>query len=108
MISIIGCVFDDAVSMGAYHIDIHRPAGTWVDSHNVRAGLLQGVWLADAANEIGCKSRRLQARRPTNRAAYAAGCSSMVIDSIAGSRIISRLSWSSVNTMQFSLMLNAA
>jgi hypothetical protein len=30
-------VFDDAVSMGAYHIDIHRPAGTWVDSHNVRA-----------------------------------------------------------------------
>ena len=32
-----GRVFDDAVSMGAYHIDIHRPAGTWVDSHNVRA-----------------------------------------------------------------------
>jgi hypothetical protein len=23
--------------MGGYHIDIHRPAGTWVDSHNVRA-----------------------------------------------------------------------
>lgn len=34
---IAGRVFDDAVSMGAYHIDIHRPAGTWVDSHNVRA-----------------------------------------------------------------------
>lgn len=33
---IAGRVFDDAVSMGAYHIDIHRPAGTWVDSHNVR------------------------------------------------------------------------
>ena len=32
-----GRVFDDAVSMGGYHIDIHRPAGTWVDSHNVRA-----------------------------------------------------------------------
>ncbi|MFO1451418.1 MAG: FAD-dependent oxidoreductase [Opitutaceae bacterium] len=32
-----GRVFDDAVSMGAYHIDIHRPSGTWVDSHNVRA-----------------------------------------------------------------------
>jgi hypothetical protein len=31
-----GRVFDDAVSMGGYHIDIHRPAGTWVDSHNVR------------------------------------------------------------------------
>ena len=34
---IAGRVFDDAVGMGAYHIDIHRPAGTWVDSHNVRA-----------------------------------------------------------------------
>jgi hypothetical protein len=33
---IAGRVFDDAVSMGGYHIDIHRPAGTWVDSHNVR------------------------------------------------------------------------
>jgi len=32
-----GRIFPDAVSMGAYHIDIHRPAGTWVDSHNVRA-----------------------------------------------------------------------
>jgi hypothetical protein len=32
-----GRSFDDAVSMGGYHIDIHRPAGTWVDSHNVRA-----------------------------------------------------------------------
>ncbi len=32
-----GRVFPDAVSMGAYHIDIHRPAGTWVDSRNVRA-----------------------------------------------------------------------
>lgn len=34
---IAGRVFDDAVSMGGYHIDIHRPAGTWVDSHNVRS-----------------------------------------------------------------------
>jgi hypothetical protein len=34
---IAGRVFDDAVSMGGYHIDIHRPSGTWVDSHNVRA-----------------------------------------------------------------------
>jgi hypothetical protein len=33
---IAGRVFDDAVAMGGYHIDIHRPAGTWVDSHNVR------------------------------------------------------------------------
>ena len=32
-----GRVFEDAVSMGGYHIDIHRPHGTWVDSHNVRA-----------------------------------------------------------------------
>lgn len=34
---VAGRVFNDAVSMGGYHIDIHRPAGTWVDSHNVRA-----------------------------------------------------------------------
>jgi len=34
---IAGRLFEDAVSMGGYHIDIHRPAGTWVDSHNVRA-----------------------------------------------------------------------
>lgn len=34
---VAGRVFDDAVCMGGYHIDIHRPAGTWVDSHNVRA-----------------------------------------------------------------------
>lgn len=32
-----GRVFEDAVAMGAYHIDIHRPAGTWVDSRNVQA-----------------------------------------------------------------------
>ena len=32
-----GRVFDDAVCMGGYHIDIHRPSGTWVDSRNVRA-----------------------------------------------------------------------
>ncbi|MFO7937218.1 MAG: FAD-dependent oxidoreductase [Kiritimatiellia bacterium] len=32
-----GRVFDDAVCMGAYHIDIHRPAGTWVESKNVKA-----------------------------------------------------------------------
>lgn len=34
---IVGREFTDAVCMGGYHIDIHRPAGTWVDSHNVRA-----------------------------------------------------------------------
>ena len=34
---VAGRVFADAVCMGGYHIDIHRPAGTWVDSHNVRA-----------------------------------------------------------------------
>ena len=32
-----GRVFDDAVSMGGYHIDIHRPSGSWVDSRNVKA-----------------------------------------------------------------------
>ena len=32
-----GRVFEDSVAMGAYHIDIHRPSGTWVESHNVRA-----------------------------------------------------------------------
>ena len=29
--------FGDAVAMGAYHIDIHRPGGTWVESQNVEA-----------------------------------------------------------------------
>ncbi len=28
---------DDVIGMGGYHIDIHRPTGTWVESHNVRA-----------------------------------------------------------------------
>ena len=32
-----GRVFDDAVAMGGYHIDIHRPSGSWVDSRNVQA-----------------------------------------------------------------------
>ncbi|WP_411029993.1 FAD-dependent oxidoreductase [Spongiimicrobium sp. 3-5] len=32
-----GRVFDDAISMGGYHIDIHRPSGSWVDSRNVKA-----------------------------------------------------------------------
>jgi hypothetical protein len=32
-----GRVFEDAVCMGGYHIDIHRPTGTWVESHNVDA-----------------------------------------------------------------------
>ena len=32
-----GRIFDDAVAMGGYHIDIHRPKGTWVDSTNVKA-----------------------------------------------------------------------
>jgi FAD dependent oxidoreductase len=32
-----GRVFDDAVCMGGYHIDIHRPTGTWVESRNVDA-----------------------------------------------------------------------
>jgi hypothetical protein len=34
---ISGRRFDDAVSMGGYHIDIHRPSGSWVESYNVRA-----------------------------------------------------------------------
>lgn len=32
-----GKVFEDAVAMGGYHIDIHRPKGSWVESHNVKA-----------------------------------------------------------------------
>ena len=32
-----GRVFDDAICMGGYHIDIHRPSGTWVESRNVKA-----------------------------------------------------------------------
>jgi hypothetical protein len=32
-----GRTFDDVVAMGGYHIDIHRPSGTWVESRNVEA-----------------------------------------------------------------------
>ncbi len=34
---VAGRVFEDAVAMGGYHIDIHRPSGTWVESRNVQA-----------------------------------------------------------------------
>ena len=34
---IAGRAFDDAVSMGGYHIDLHRPSGSWVESYNVQA-----------------------------------------------------------------------
>jgi hypothetical protein len=33
---VTGRVFDDAVAVGGYHIDIHRPSGTWVESKNVK------------------------------------------------------------------------
>jgi hypothetical protein len=32
-----GRTFADVVAMGGYHIDIHRPSGTWVESRNVEA-----------------------------------------------------------------------
>jgi hypothetical protein len=32
-----GRYFNDAIAMGGYHIDIHRPSGTWVESLNVDA-----------------------------------------------------------------------
>jgi hypothetical protein len=31
-----GREFDDGVALGGYHIDIHRPSGTWVESQNVQ------------------------------------------------------------------------
>ncbi|HRL13814.1 MAG TPA: FAD-dependent oxidoreductase, partial [Aggregatilineales bacterium] len=31
-----GREFEDGVALGGYHIDIHRPAGTWVESRNVK------------------------------------------------------------------------
>ncbi len=31
-----GRQFDDVVALGGYHIDIHRPSGTWVESQNVQ------------------------------------------------------------------------
>jgi len=32
-----GVRHEDGIAMGGYHIDIHRPKGTWVESHNVQA-----------------------------------------------------------------------
>jgi len=34
---VAGRTFHDVVAMGGYHIDIHRPSGTWVESKNVEA-----------------------------------------------------------------------
>ncbi len=34
---VTGRVFDDVVAMGGYHVDIHRPDGTWVDSIDTQA-----------------------------------------------------------------------
>lgn len=31
-----GAEFEDGVALGGYHIDIHRPSGTWVESKNVK------------------------------------------------------------------------
>lgn len=31
-----GREFEDVIALGGYHIDIHRPSGTWVDSRNVK------------------------------------------------------------------------
>lgn len=33
---VAGRTFPDVIGMGAYHIDIHRPDGSWVDSHHVQ------------------------------------------------------------------------
>lgn len=33
---VAGRQFDDVVALGGYHIDIHRPSGTWVESRNVK------------------------------------------------------------------------
>ncbi len=33
---VAGRQHEDVVALGGYHIDIHRPAGTWVDSTNVQ------------------------------------------------------------------------
>lgn len=51
-----GRQFDDVVALGGYHIDIHRPAGTWVESKNVQtydipfrslvAGGVEGLMMA--------------------------------------------------------------
>jgi hypothetical protein len=34
---LVGARHGDDVAMGGYHIDIHRPSGSWVESHNVQA-----------------------------------------------------------------------
>ncbi|MEM7029658.1 MAG: FAD-dependent oxidoreductase, partial [Chloroflexota bacterium] len=33
---IAGRQFDDCIALGGYHMDIHRPSGTWVESKNVQ------------------------------------------------------------------------
>ncbi|WP_228845222.1 FAD-dependent oxidoreductase [Phototrophicus methaneseepsis] len=67
-----GREFDDVIALGGYHIDIHRPSGTWVDSKNVQtydipyrcliAGDVEGLMMAGkclSATHEGVASTRV-------------------------------------------------
>jgi hypothetical protein len=63
----------DGVAMGGYHIDIHRPKGTWVESHNVQAYTIP---------------LRSLVARGTDGLLMAGKCISATHEAIAGTRVI--------------------
>jgi len=70
---VAGARHADGVAMGGYHIDIHRPRGTWVESHNVQAYTIP----------IGCLTGR-----GVDGLMMAGKCMSATHEAIAGARVI--------------------
>jgi hypothetical protein len=70
---ITGRTFPDVIAMGGYHIDIHRPSGTWVESKNVEA--------------YGIPLRSLIARGVDNLM-MAGKCLSATHEAVASTRVI--------------------
>jgi len=70
---ISGKMFEDAVAMGGYHIDIHRPKGSWVDSTNVKAYAIPA---------------RCLIARDVEGLLIAGKCLSATHEAIAGTRVI--------------------
>ena len=67
-----GRVFDDVVAMGGYHVDIHRPDGTWVDSTDTQAYDIPFRSLVASAGltspfEPGCLPEVVEAARAAMR-----------------------------------------
>jgi len=70
---VAGARHDEGIAMGGYHIDIHRPKGTWVESHNVQAYTIpRGCLIARGVDGL----------------MMAGKCISATHEAIAGARVI--------------------